>query len=186
MTERDICELYWAFNPGTPMCQERGGLALVRSKSLSQPSAMVERHLLAEGLSLHRSGSSEHLHGAVRRPPRPFAHPDIRPRSPPHLPCCSWLVTEGMGEILVPLVLCGLGRSLSLSKIGPQPWAVKEPASLPLSRSFLRTAPPHVMGPRWNPRLGKLGPHPSSDSSEMMCQHGSFNYLARSLRLIPL
>lgn len=40
----------------------------------------------------------------------------------------------------------------------PQPWAVKEPASLPLSRSFLRTAPPHVRGPRRNPRLGKLVP----------------------------
>lgn len=142
------------------MCQEWGGLALVRSKSLrspSQPSAMVERHLLGEGLSLHRSGSSEHLHGAVRGPPRPSAHPDIRPRSPPHLPCCYWLVTEGMGGILVPLFLCGLVRSLSLSKIGPSPGRLR---NLPAchSRSFLRTAPPHVRGPRRNPKLGKLVP----------------------------
>lgn len=51
--------------------------------------------------------------------------------------------------------------------------------NLPFSRSFLRMAPPHVMGPRPNPKLGKLGPHPSTDSSEMMCQHGSFNHLAK-------
>lgn len=79
---------------------------------------------------------------------------------------------ECLDGILVPLVLWGHFGLQNWS----QPWAIKEPASLTVSRSFLRRAP-HIMGPRLNP---KLGPHSSTDSSEMTCQLGSFNHWARA------
>lgn len=111
-----------AFSPGTPMCQEPGGLALVRSKFLrspSQTSAMAERHLLAEGLTAQVR--------ELRTPPwghagtsQSLCSPWNRAQEPSPSSVLFWLVTEDTSAWMGFWCHLFCGATL-VSKIGPSP-----------------------------------------------------------------